>query len=131
MDSIGREVSPSRYLQWSSMIQRTLQRSALVSAGLALVMLLVSMAQGASSGAILLAAVLLVAGNHAATVKASDHVQSAALFGFISTVCAVLIYYQLDSSRESRFLVGCYFSMANRVAVCRSPHFNKNTIAFW
>ena len=84
------------YGQWCSLIQRTLQRSLLLTAALALVLLLVSIVQGAPSGAILLAAVLLVAGSFVATLKAANHIQSAALFGLISTVCAILIYYQLD-----------------------------------
>ncbi len=88
--------TPLRYVQWSSRVQRTLQRLALMTASLALGVLLVSIVQGASSGAILLAAVLLVAGNFAARIKIVEHVQGAMLFGFISTVCAVLIYYQLE-----------------------------------
>jgi len=83
-------------IQPHSWIQRTLQRSVLVIASLALGVLLLSIVQGASSGAILLAAVMLVAGNFIAKIKVYDHVQSAVLFGFLSTVCAVLIYYQLD-----------------------------------
>jgi len=40
--------------------------------------------------------VLLVAGNYLVKVKVMDHVQCAVLAGILSTVCAVLIYYQLD-----------------------------------
>jgi len=90
------------YAHWCSAVQRTLKRSALVAASLALLLLLVSIVQGASDGksigAILLAAVLLVTGNYLFSIKLSGHVQSAVLFGFLSTVAALLIYYQLDLS---------------------------------
>jgi len=79
-----------------SKMQRALQKSVLVTASLALGVLFVSIVQGASSGAILLAAVLLVAGNYIAKIKVVGHARSALLFGLLSTVCAVLIYYQLD-----------------------------------
>ena len=79
-----------------SRTQRVLQRSVLVAASLALGVLLVSIVQGASSGAILLAAVMLVAGNYLAKTKVIGHMQRGILFGLLSAVCGVLIYYQLD-----------------------------------
>ena len=93
---MGSSDTPLRYLHWSSTVQRTLQRGVLITASLALGMLLVSIVQGASGGTILLAAVLLVVGNYLARTKISGHVQSAILFGLLSSVCALLIYYQLD-----------------------------------
>jgi len=90
--------APLRLANSRSLIQRVLQQSALFTASLALGALLLSMVLGATAGAILLAAVLLVAGNYMAGKKITGHVPYAVLFGFLSTICAVLIYNQLDLS---------------------------------
>jgi len=103
---MGNADTTMRCAQWCSTVQRTLKRLALVTASLALLLLLASIVQGASDGksvgVILFAAVLLVVGNYLAGIlagiKVSGHIQSAVLFGFLSTVAAVLIYFQLDVS---------------------------------
>jgi len=93
MDSIG---LPLSYSHSHSKVQRVLRRAVQVTACMAVGVLFVSIVQGASSGAILLAAVLLLAGSYIAKIKVVGHGRNALLFGFLSTVCAVLIYYQLN-----------------------------------
>ncbi len=79
-----------------SNLQRLLQRIVLVFSTFAVLALLISIVRGAPSGAILLAAVVLLTGNYLGDLKVIGHLQRAVLFGVLSTIAAALIYLQLD-----------------------------------
>jgi len=86
-------------------MQRLILYSALATALLSVLLLLLSVIQGLSIGAILLASVILFIGNFLCFILPSSHPRGALITGLVSTLAAFLIYFQLEL-QLSQALIG-------------------------